>query len=40
MSSVIYIDMVIICETLGDHLINIAQAIKYKKGEISSHDDN
>ncbi len=38
-SSVIYIDIVTICEILGDHLINIAEAIKYKKEEIiSSHD--
>lgn len=38
-ASVIYIDMVTICETLGDHLINIAQAIKYQKEEMSSHDN-
>ncbi|MDD2386860.1 MAG: Na/Pi cotransporter family protein [Bacteroidales bacterium] len=38
-SSVIYIDIITICEILGDHLINIAEAIKYKKEEIiSSHD--
>ncbi len=39
-SSVIYIDMITVCETLGDHLINIAEALKYQKEEmISSHDD-
>lgn len=39
-ASVIYIDMITICETLGDHLLNIAEALKYQKEElISSHDD-
>jgi len=39
-ASVVYIDMITICETLGDHLINIAEAIKYQKEEMSSHDDD
>ncbi|MDD2635516.1 MAG: PhoU domain-containing protein [Bacteroidales bacterium] len=40
-SSVIYIDIITICEIIGDHLVNIAQAIKFKKEEIiSTHDDD
>ncbi len=39
-SSVIYIDMITICETIGDHLQNVAEALKYQKDEmVSSHDD-
>ncbi len=38
-SSVIYIDMVTICETLGDHLINIAQALKTQKEEMIGHEE-
>jgi phosphate:Na+ symporter len=39
-SSVIYIDIITICETIGDHLLNVAEALKFQKEEmISSHDD-
>ncbi|MDD2635517.1 MAG: Na/Pi cotransporter family protein [Bacteroidales bacterium] len=39
-SSVVYIDMITICEIIGDHIINVAEAFKYQKDEIiSSHDD-
>ncbi len=39
-SSVVYIDMITICEIIGDHLLNVAEAFKYQKDEIiSSHDD-
>ncbi len=38
-ASVIYIDMITICETLGDHLINIAEALKHQKDEMSSHEE-
>lgn len=33
-SSVIYMDMVVICETIGDHLINICEALNDQKFEI------
>ena len=39
-SSVVYIDMITICEIIGDHIINVAEALKFQKDEIiSSHDD-
>ncbi len=38
-SSVIYIDMIVICETIGDHLINVAEALKSQKEELTSGHD-
>ncbi|HBX51094.1 MAG: Na/Pi cotransporter [Bacteroidetes bacterium RIFOXYA12_FULL_35_11] len=34
-SSVIYIDMITICETLGDHLINVNEALYSQNSELS-----
>lgn len=40
-SSVVYIDLITISETIGDHLINVAEAIKYQREEMStSHENN
>lgn len=40
-SSVIYIDLITICETIGDHLINVAEALKNQKEELTSgHEDD
>jgi phosphate:Na+ symporter len=35
-ASVIYMDLITICETIGDHLMNINEAILYKRQELSS----
>ena len=38
-SGVIYIDIITICEDIGDHLMNINEAISLKKQElISGHE--
>ncbi len=40
-SSVIYIDIITISETIGDHIINISEALKYQKDEMTkSRDDD
>jgi phosphate:Na+ symporter len=35
-SSVFYIDMINICEIIGDHLINVNEALSYQKYELTS----
>ncbi len=35
-SSVIYIDIITISETIGDHLINICEALRFQKDEITA----
>ncbi|MDD3687906.1 MAG: PhoU domain-containing protein, partial [Bacteroidales bacterium] len=35
-ASVIYMDLINICETIGDHLMNINEAILYKRQELES----
>ncbi len=38
-SSVVFIDIITICETIGDHLINISEAIETQKEEMSIGKD-
>jgi phosphate:Na+ symporter len=35
-SSVIYMDIITLCETMGDHLININEALSYQKNDLVS----
>ena len=39
-SSVVYMDLINICEIIGDHLMNINEAILYKRQELASGHGN